>query len=243
MKKSPTFTFICWPDAGFSGHLVRPMFRRLLSLLCLAAPLTGAEPAAPVTHAVLVHGIWQSEGRGFNQLRADLEKRGVTCLVPSLRPADGRKGLGTLALQLREEIDRTFAPDQRFVVIAFSMGGLVSRIYLQDLGGASRCDSLITISTPHHGTTMARFHYGQGAAEMRPDSVFISELEQGQDRLGKMPLVSYRTPYDAVIVPAESSLWERAENVEVRCPLHPMMTSSRKVRDDILGRFRFPTDG
>ncbi len=218
------------------------MLRRVLSMLCLTAPLHGGESALPVTHAVLVHGIWQSEGRCFGSLRRDLDKRGVICLVPSLKPADGRDGIGTLALQLRKEIDRAFAPDQRFVLIGFSMGGLVSRVYLQDLGGAGRCDALVTISTPHHGTEMAKLHYGQGAAEMRPGSVFLAELERGQDRLGEMPVVSYRTPFDAVIVPAESSIWERADNVEIRCPLHPLMTSSRKVRSDILRRFSFPAE-
>jgi triacylglycerol lipase len=193
-----------------------------------------------MTHAVLVHGIWQNEGRCFGLLRKDLEKRGVTCLVPSLKPADGREGIATLAFQLRKEIDGTFGPDQHFVLIAFSMGGLVSRLYLQDLGGAARCDTLITISTPHHGTEMAKFHYGQGAAEMRPNSVFLHELRLGETILGEMPIISYRTPFDAVIVPCESSLWDRAENIEIPCPLHPMMTRSRKLRRDILRRFSYP---
>lgn len=216
------------------------MLRRLLSLLCLAAPLHGEDAPIPVTHAVLVHGIWQSKGRGFVTLRRDLEKRGVTCLVPSLKPADGRQGITTLALQLRKEIDASFAPDQRFVLVGFSMGGLVSRLYLQDLGGAARCDGLITISTPHHGTEMAQLHYGQGAAEMRPESVFLHELKLGEHELGGIPIVSYRTPFDAVIVPSKSSVWERADNVEIPCPLHPMMTWSRKLRQDLLGRFSYP---
>lgn len=216
------------------------MLRRLLSLLCLAAPLHGGETLPPMTHAVLVHGIWQSKGRCFGLLRKDLEKRGVTCLVPSLKPADGRQGIAMLAFQLRKEIDASFAPDQRFVLIGFSMGGLVSRLYLQDLGGAARCDGLITISTPHHGTDMAQLHYGQGAAEMRPGSVFLHELKLGEDDLGDMPIVSYRTPFDAVIVPNESSLWDRADNVEIPCPLHPMMTSSRNLRQDVLRRFSYP---
>ena len=117
------------------------MLRRVLSMLCLTVPLHGGESAMAMTHAVLVHGIWQSEGRCFGSLRRDLEKRGVTCLVPSLKPADGRDGIGTLALQLRQEIDRALVADQRFVLIGFSMGGLVSRVYLQDLGGADRCDA------------------------------------------------------------------------------------------------------
>lgn len=193
-----------------------------------------------MTHAVLVHGIWQSEARCFGLMRRDLEKRGVTCVVPSLKPADGREGLGTLALQLRREIDEALGSDPNFVLIGFSMGGLVSRLYLQDLGGAERCDAFITISSPHHGTRAAHLHYGQGAAEMRPGSVFLNDLALGERRLGDIPIISYRTPFDAVIVPSESSIWDRADNVEIPCPLHPMMTASRQVRDDILRRFEYP---
>lgn len=218
------------------------MLRRFLALLFGAAPLHAGEAPPVMTHAVLVHGIWQHEGRCFGLLRRDLEKRGVTCLVPSLKPADGREGIGTLALQLRKEIDKAFGKEQSFVLVGFSMGGLVSRVYLQDLDGARRCESLITISSPHHGTGMAHLHYGRGAAEMRPGSVFLSELERGQDRLGDLPIVSYRTPYDAVIVPSESSVWELAENIEIPCPLHPLMTASRKVRHDILRRFEYPEE-
>lgn len=202
-----------------------------------AAGPVGAK--VPVTHAVLVHGIWQSEFSGFLTLRRDLRKRGVACLVPSLKPADGRGGLMTLAVQLRQRIEDEFGESQRFLMVAFSMGGLVSRAYLQDLGGAARCDGLVTISTPHHGTKMAVLHYGQGAAEMRPGSEFLRGLAAGEGRLGSMPLVSYRTRMDMVIVPSESSVWERAENVEVPCPLHPLMTCSPSLRKDLLGRFEF----
>ncbi|BCX49543.1 triacylglycerol esterase/lipase EstA [Haloferula helveola] len=216
------------------------MFRSLFALLAGITTVSAAEPAPRMTRAVLVHGIWQGEGRCFGFLRHDLESRGVECLVPSLKPADGRDGLEPMAKQLDTEIRKAFGPDESFVLIAFSMGGLVSRHYLQDLGGAGRCESFITISTPHHGTEMAKFHYGRGAAEMRPGSVFLRDLQLGQSRLGDIPLVSYRTPMDAVIVPSESSVWDRAENVEIPCPLHPLMTASLKLRKDVLRRFSYP---
>lgn len=217
---------------------------RRLILGSLVAPLLGSATAAEapprVTHAVLVHGIWQAKWRCFGFLRHDLEARGVRCLVPSLKPADGRDGIGVLAQQLKAEIDREFGPDQEFLLVGFSMGGLVSRTYLQHLGGAPRCVGFATISTPHHGTEMARFHYGKGAAQMRPDSVFLHDLNHDPVALSGIPMVSYRTPLDAVIVPSESSVWELADNVSVPAPLHPLMTFSPTVRKDLLARFRYP---
>jgi len=219
----------------------------LLLLLSAATLAMGRdEPqrhSVPVTRVVMVHGIFQTEWRCFGFLRRDLEERGVECLVPSLKPADGRDGLPVLAEQLKREIDARFGPKDRIVLVGFSMGGLVSRHYLQELGGAKRCDAFFTISTPHHGTAMAHLCYGEGARQMRCGSPWLAHLAQTEHRLGKMPIVSYRTPADLVIIPSCSSEWARAENISVACALHPLMTASPKVRKDILSRLETPLQG
>ncbi|MEX1049058.1 MAG: hypothetical protein WED15_06000, partial [Akkermansiaceae bacterium] len=48
---------------------------------------------------------------------------------------------------LKADIDAQFGTSEPISIVAFSMGGLVSRHYLQQLGGAARCDKLITISS------------------------------------------------------------------------------------------------
>lgn len=216
---------------------------RLLTLLFLTTLSSHAgdaiSPLAPARRVVLVHGIFQNDWRCFGFLRHDLEKRGVQCLVPHLKPSDGRDGLPALADQLKREIDATFG-DERVVVIGFSMGGLVSRYYLQELGGAKRCEAFFSISTPHHGTQVANLGYGEGARQMRPGSDFLTTLEKSEHRLGKMPVVSYRTPADLIILPSSSSVWARAENLSIPCPLHPLMTFSPRVRRDIIERLGLP---
>lgn len=44
---------------------------------------------------------------------------------------------------------------ERLSIIAHSMGGLVSRYYIQKLGGGARVKTLITLGSPHHGTPTA----------------------------------------------------------------------------------------
>ena len=215
--------------------------RLLLTTMASASIAQAAAPARiPAKRVVLVHGILQSQWRCFGFLRKDLERLGVECLTPSLRPADGRDGLPVLAAQLKREIDARFGPDERLVLIGFSMGGLVSRHYLQELGGAQRCDAFFSISSPHHGTETAQFFYGEGARQMRPGSDFLRQLAATEHRLGDMPIVSYHTPADLIILPATSSVWERAENLGIPCPLHPLMTFSPRVRGDILSRLATP---
>lgn len=191
------------------------------------------QPAQPrYQKVVLVHGILE-DGTAFNSLRRRLETHGIQCHVPQLKPNDGRDGIDKLAADLKSGIDAEFGPDSRFAMVGFSMGGLVSRHYLQKLGGADRCDAFITVSSPHHGTKMAYAFPGRGARQMRPGSPFLRDLEETEHKLGDIPVVSYRTPMDLIILPTESSVWKRAENHSHPVILHPLMLHSKPVLDDI----------
>lgn len=181
---------------------------------------------------VMVHGIFE-DGKAFDSLKRRLETHGIQCFVPRLKPADGRGGLDKLAEGLKADIDKEFGETDKFALVAFSMGGLVSRYYLQHLGGAERCEEFITISTPHHGTNAAYTYPSKGAFQMRPGSDFIRKLEDTEETLGDIPITSYRTPMDLIILPAASSVWSRAENRSYNVALHPLMLHTSSVLSDI----------
>ncbi|GAA5125027.1 hypothetical protein JIN84_13500 [Luteolibacter yonseiensis] len=211
-------------------------FRRLLPFLPLVVPACCPTAPAPVAktgqRVVLVNGFAE-RGSIFNTLQQRLEKRGIEVYAPPLRHPDGRGGLEKLASHLKKDIDRRFGPDAPISIISFSMGGLVSREYLQNQGGAARCENLITISSPHHGTLAAWTYPSQGVRDMRPGSPFLKHLGETENQLGKMTVVSYRTRLDLIILPSRSSVWDRAVNIEYPVALHPMMVTSRRVVDDI----------
>ena len=209
--------------------LLPAAFASLFASCAQGGPASG-EPIA--THAVLVHGILE-DGRRFNKMKARLESHGIRCITPKLVHHDGTGGLDFLAGYLKADIEREFGTDKKIILIGFSMGGLVSRYYLQNLGGADRCETFITISTPHHGTNFAWLFPSKGVVQMRPRSAFLGDLENGQNRLANIPLVSYRTPMDMIILPTTSSVWDRAENVSVTVPVHPLMIQSDKIISDI----------
>jgi triacylglycerol lipase len=196
---------------------------------------THTAPAAPVRKVVLVHGFLDT-GSIFRSLRRQLEARDVQCLVPELRPSDGRGGLENLAIQLKAEIEAEYGTEEPISIVAFSMGGLISRHYLQNLGGAARCEKLLTISSPHHGTQAAWLYPSKGAEQMRPGSGFLADLAKTEAQLGRMSVVSYRTPLDLIILPATSSVWDRAVNIEHPALLHPLMLSSGTVLADVQKR-------
>jgi len=188
--------------------------------------------AEPGIKVVLVHGFLDT-GWVFRRVKLRLERQGAVCFVPRLRPNDGRGGLAALADNLKRDIDLAFGTEAKIRIVAFSMGGLVSRHYLQVLGGATRCEKLFTISSPHHGTATARLYPSKGARDMRPGSAFLRRLQETEATLAKVQLVSYRTPMDLMILPATSSVWPRAVNLDFPVLLHPLMLSDEDVLGDV----------
>ena len=207
----------------------------LLILACwLAWTVASTSPlpakSAPVRPGklpiLLVHGIYD-DGTALRPLQHALEAAGYRCFTPALLPADGHLGLADLARKLRAANDEHFGPRQPVLVVAFSLGGLVARDYLELLGGAKRCRGLVTVSTPHAGTLDAYAIGGQGAHDLRPYSPFLRTLWGAEHALDSTPLVSVWNPLDLVIVPSTSSVWLRARNEVAFCSSHPAMIRSR----------------
>ncbi|MGF1453070.1 MAG: esterase/lipase family protein [Opitutales bacterium] len=173
---------------------------------------------------VLVHGIFNTADR-FRKMRADLEANGFTVFAPSLAPNNAWHGLPDLAEKLKAEIDANLGPEAPFALVGFSMGGLVSRYYLQELGGHARCQSFVVISSPLRGTLTGYAYVGDGAKQMRFNSEFLTALDAPDSlaRLDRIPLYAYHTPLDLMIIPAESSAWHLATNRTFWVAAHPLM--------------------
>lgn len=182
---------------------------------------------------VLVHGIYD-DGTALRPLQQALEAAGYECFAPALHPTDGRLGLADLAGKLRVAVDARFGRRQPVLMVAFSMGGLIARWNLEELGGAARCRGLLTVSTPHAGSVMAFLIGGQGARDLRPFSPFLRTLWHDKETLSGMPLVSVWNPLDLVIVPSFSSEWQGAKNRLVLCSSHPVVIRSRVTIRNVL---------
>jgi triacylglycerol lipase len=214
---------------------MRILIFQILGTLFAAGPAVAAAPQVIAPKVVLVHGFLET-GISFKMLQKRLEKRGCECYVPKLKHSDGRGGLENLAVYLKKDIEAKFGPEQPIQIVAFSMGGLVSRYYLQNLGGAKRCENFITVASPHNGTKAAWLYPTQGAVQMRPGSEFLADLDATQDSLKKLKITSYRTRLDLIILPSTSSVWDRAENLEHPALLHPLMLTSNHVLTGIEDR-------
>ncbi|MEA3207122.1 MAG: triacylglycerol lipase [Chthoniobacter sp.] len=171
---------------------------------------------------LLIHGI-KDDARKMERMARHLRQEGREVHTMSLRPSWGQKGLDELAVQIAAEADRLFAPDQTFDLVAFSMGGLVSRYYVQRLGGLERVRRFVTISTPHQGTVFAYLIANPGCRQMRPGSAFLRDLASDAHRLEQVQFTSVWTPLDLIILPARSSAVPQARNRKLWIVAHPLM--------------------
>jgi triacylglycerol lipase len=199
------------------------------ALACLDGVVAGGNGAfQPITRnpVVLVHGIYSS-GSDFARLARHLRADGHEVLLLDLKPSDGQASLEILAQQLADFTDATL-PGRRFDLVGFSMGGLVSRYYVQRLDGAHRVDHFVTLAAPHHGTFMAGINSRPGILQMRRGSPFIQDLECDQDSLKRVKFTAFYTPFDLVVVPGASGEMPQANNVRIWALLHPSLILEKR---------------
>ena len=111
-------------------------------------------------------------------------------------------------------------------LVAFSMGGLVSRYYLEMLGGSKHVSHLVLVSTPNHGTLTAFLNNTPGCFEMRPESQFLNLLNNNLDKLQSVDCDCLYSPMDLMIIPSNSSKISGWENQSVWVTGHPLMLHS-----------------
>ena len=178
---------------------------------------------------LLIHGIDDTRAV-FQKMAVHLVLQGWSVHSLNLVPNNGDVGLDELAKQVADYVTATFAPEQHLDLVGFSMGGIVSRYYVQRLGGINRVQRFITISSPHNGTVVAYGSRRPGCVQMRPDSIFLKDLNSDAVMLGQLNFTSIWTPYDLMIVPANSSQMSVGSEIIVPVALHPwMLTDPRSL--------------
>lgn len=199
----------------------------------------------PQNPVILVHGI-DDTGAVFQPLSFHLQQRGWRTYAPSLAPNNGACGLEELAQQLKTFIDRTVGAEQPIDIVGFSMGGIVSRYYVQRLGGSDRVQRFMTVASPHNGSFIAHGRWNCGCRQMCPGSPFLADLNGDLSVLARLNFTSIWTPYDLMILPARSSQIGVGREIIVPVMLHSWMIRDRRsltiVTDLLQEPLRSPSD-
>lgn len=192
----------------------------------------GHEDHPPV---VMLHGFVDNRSV-FVLLRRSLARHGwrhLACLNYSPLTCDIRAAAELLARHIEKICARTGRSEVD--IVGHSLGGLIARYYIQRLGGDRRVRTLVTLGTPHSGTTVAPLASAHPIVrQMRPGSAVIEELRAPAPGC-RTRCVSFWSDLDQWMVPIETARLDHpdliTENVRVSgighlaLPVHPAVAA------------------
>ena len=178
---------------------------------------------------ILVPG-WLDNEDTLVPLANALRRAGFAVESCSPQPSDGRAPLEELAAHLAKFVAGRFGREQEIDFVGFSMGGLIGRVFLQQMGGWRQIRSFVTLATPHRGTYTAYVTSRPAMLQMRPGSEFLTRLNQDLARLGAVHFTSIWTPFDLTIVPPWSSRLPVGRAACVQSPAHAWLPRDPRVQ-------------
>jgi len=222
------------------GRVILAMLREFLAhvgVFVFLAPFASSQAVGRRRQAqpgddppvLLVHG-YLLNGAAWWRFAWHLRRTGLTVDVATIEPP--LASIDAMADSLAAQIDAVCASTgaSRLHLVAHSMGGLVCRAYLRSYGSA-RVARLVTIASPHHGTTIARLGLGRCAREMTPGSAWLAALAEWERQAEHPPAVALYSCYDNYIAPQESSRLPWADTVVLPTLGHVEMYFSRAVAE------------
>lgn len=154
---------------------------------------------------VLVHGYLANRSTLY-PLAAYLRLRGAKQVLSF--NYSSTLGVEQAARALREYL-RRHVQGGRIDLVCHSLGGLVARLYIQELGGARRVDQCITLGTPHRGTYNSYWLNSRVGDELRPDSSLLSRLNGSRPGDSRVRFLSLIAGSDTLVVPRVFASHER----------------------------------
>jgi len=183
----------------------------------------------------LVHGLW-NDPKLFEKLIKKINADDYELYRPHLPHRFGKTSLKDLARALDSKIEELVGPEVEVDIVGFSMGGLISRLWLQNHGGFLRTKRFFSIGTPHFGTYTAQMipsSFMPGIAEMKRGSRLLSQLNNDLTSLEKVECISFFTNWDLMSFPGWQAKLSIGESYHLPVLTHKeLITNSNSL--DIL---------
>jgi triacylglycerol lipase len=183
---------------------------------------------------LLIHGFVCNRGL-WTPWMTHLRRNGTPYVAISLEPVLGPidryvHGIEAAVGQLERATHR---PP---IIVAHSMGGLAVRAWLRERAAEKRIHSVITIGTPHAGTSIARFALSANTRQMREGSAWLRTLEDSETPERRRLFTCYFGHCDNIVFPARNATLPDAANHHVPGVAHVHLAFHRPILDDVLRR-------
>jgi len=183
--------------------------------------------ARPHRPLVLVHGLWDTP-KLFGRLVKVLEQHQVPLLIPHLPHRLGVVPLSALANTLDALIVEQWGSEMVIDVLGFSMGGVISRIWLQQFGGARRTSRFLSVGSPQQGTFTAQLIPSwlfAGLADMKRVSPLLHKLNSDVAALQDLDCTSFFCRWDLMVFPGWQAVLPVGKQQEVPVITHQQLMS------------------
>ena len=185
---------------------------------------------------VLVHGLWDTP-RLFDRLCTALNGERDPLLIPHLHHGLGHVPLIELAKRLDQHITAAFGCDTKVDLLGFSMGGLVGRAWIQELGGHRRTRRFLCVGSPQRGTLTAQLvprALLAGIADMKLGSPFLrslqTSLKRHPERLASLDCHSFYCRTDLMVIPSWRGVLPVGSVQHLPARTHPgLVNESRSI--------------
>ncbi len=191
------------------------------------APASAATAHRPV---LFVHG-WQGSTSTWTTMISRFKSAGYVDAELFNWSYNSNQSNATTAQAVNTKVDQIRAQTgwDRIDIVTHSMGGLSTRYYLKNLGGAAEVDDWVSLGGPNHGTTSASGCWTTSCYEMRIGSSFLTALNSGDETPGATMYSTWWSPCDNVINPDSSVSLVDATNTQTACLSHSALTSDATV--------------
>ena len=184
-----------------------------------------------------MHGLWNNPGL-FERLIKKIKEDNYELYRPHLPHKYGKTSLSHLARDLDYKIKELVGPEIEIDIVGFSMGGLISRFWLQKYDGFLRTKRFFSIGTPHFGTYTAQMipsFLMPGIADMKRGSSFISQLNNDLTPLEKIQCTCFFTKWDLMSFPGWQAKLSIGDSFHLPVLTHKeLITNSSSI--DILAK-------
>ena len=176
---------------------------------------------------VLVHGLWDTP-RVFHRLIQRIDQPDRPLLAPHLPHGLGVVPLRELARRLDQHILQQYGRETPIDLLGFSMGGVIGRIWLQELRGAERTDRFFSVGSPQNRTLAAMAvprPLLAGAADMKIGSDLLRDLNRDPQALAAVSCRSYTCRWDLMVCPGWWAVLPQGSRCELPVWTHQQMIS------------------
>lgn len=204
-----------------------------LLLVALVATLVvrAVRPAAAVPQdqpgpVLLVPG-YGGDGSSLRPLAQALRDAGRSAVVvPEVGDGTGDLDAQAVALAAVAERVREESGAPSVDVVGYSAGGVVARLWVRDHGGDAVARRVLTLGSPHHGTTQAALGASLAGGcppaceQLVPGSELLRRLNARDETPAGPAWVTLRSTSDQVVTPVGSAVLDGALDVAVQdlCP-------------------------